>query len=311
MQPTKRKRVETETDPAEVDPIRSDIWFDDGNIVIQTENVQFRVYKGPLCSDSHVLKQMVEDIADSKGVDGCATLHLSDSSIDVGYLLRTIFYRWSYPDNEPIPFDVISAFFQLGRTYGIQLLYQNTFLRLDSAFPSSRDQYLASQQRTRISVDVTANPRNHIAIETILLARQLDLPILLPAAFWVAATRLDLMIDKIISLSAADKRTIISSATPLRVAHASYLFGWLDENYMNPECKYRAACIGTKARYALKMWKPPTTHPMFSWNAASVKGMCASCADAGRKYHTEGSKRLWEELPSFFGLPPWEELLAP
>jgi hypothetical protein len=100
MQPTKRKRTEGEPDGSDAtDPVRSDIWFDDGNIIVQAHNMQFRVYKGVLCNRSEVLMAAIEDIVDSKGVEGCPLLLLSDSSVDVAYVFRAIFDRWYVPLN--------------------------------------------------------------------------------------------------------------------------------------------------------------------------------------------------------------------
>jgi hypothetical protein len=95
MRRTKRQRTECESSESDgAEPVRSDIWFADGNIVIQAENMQFRVYKGTLCNASEVLKEAVENIGDSNGVKGLPLLCLSDSSVDVAYVFKTIFYRW-------------------------------------------------------------------------------------------------------------------------------------------------------------------------------------------------------------------------
>ncbi|KAJ7458972.1 hypothetical protein FB451DRAFT_1097548 [Mycena latifolia] len=309
MHPIKRPRVDSQSEPAE--PVCSDIWFEDGNIVIRAENTQFRVYKGTLCSHSDVLKQAIENMEESKGVDGCPLLRLSDCSTDVQCVLRTIFYRWAYPDNDPLPFNVISAFLRLGKKYRIQPLYDNGLLRLKSAFPPTRDEYSQNRSRERISFGGPGAPgsKSTIAVDTILLARELDIPSLLPAAFWLAATQLELLAaPNTSSLSEADRTLLISSAKPLRVAHANYLFGWLDD--VNSDCIQRVMCDKKKTMNALTLWKPPGLSPFFSWAPSLAKGLCNSCAAAGRDYHSTGSQRLWDELPSFFGLPPWAELLA-
>ncbi|KAJ7679607.1 hypothetical protein B0H17DRAFT_944046 [Mycena rosella] len=144
MQPTKRKRTGCESSEAG-EPVRSDIWFDYGNLVVQAENLQFRVYKGTPCSSSEVLRAAIYNVGDSKGVEGCPLVFLSDSSVEVAYLFRVIFYRWSYPDDEPLPFDVIAAFLRLGRKYDIKPLYTKAMSRLTVVFPSSVDEYINGQ----------------------------------------------------------------------------------------------------------------------------------------------------------------------
>ncbi|KAJ6615350.1 hypothetical protein B0H10DRAFT_2041009 [Mycena sp. CBHHK59/15] len=103
-------------------------WKHRGAQVVQAENTQFHVYKGTLCNHSEVLKQNVENMEDSEGVEGCPLLHLSDATIEVENVFRTVFYRWSYPDTEPLSFGVIAVFLRLGRKYRIQPLYDNALV---------------------------------------------------------------------------------------------------------------------------------------------------------------------------------------
>ena len=75
-------------------PVRSDIWFADGNIIVQAESTQFRVYKGTLCMSSEIFKTAIASMDENRTVDGCPLLYLSDLSVDITYLFRAIFDRW-------------------------------------------------------------------------------------------------------------------------------------------------------------------------------------------------------------------------
>ncbi|KAJ7431371.1 hypothetical protein B0H11DRAFT_1762273, partial [Mycena galericulata] len=292
----------------------SDIWFEDGNLTVQARDTQFRVYKGPLCSSSSILKEAVENLEDSKGVDGCPLLYLPESSIEVAYVLRTIFDRWSYPDDEPLPFEVVAAFLRLGRKWQIKPLYNGAFARLSCVFPASADEYANNPISKRILFRElgNTNKRGEIVIDAILLARELNLPCILPAAFWFAATHIDVLAsDQANLISVLDRNAILSAAEPLRVAHAKYLFGWLDtESVDSPQCTSTRVCSDKKLRYSLELWKPPGASLVFYRSANPGPVLCSSCTTLGRKHHSSGSKRLWKELPSFFGLPPWAELLS-
>ena len=90
--PSKRKRADSSE--VTVNPVRSDIWYDDGNIVLQTQHTQFKVYRGILAQSSPVFKDMfmlpqptAEDI---QLVDGCPVVHLSDSAAELSYVLRAL-----------------------------------------------------------------------------------------------------------------------------------------------------------------------------------------------------------------------------
>ncbi|KAJ7605364.1 hypothetical protein DFH06DRAFT_1487247 [Mycena polygramma] len=270
MPPTKRQRTDGEPDePNAIEVVRSDIWFEDGNIILQ------------------VLKAAIEDVADEKGVDGCPLLLLSDSSLDMTYVLRTMFHPWSYPENAPWPFKVIVAFLRLGRKYEMKPLHDIALARLTMK-------------------------RGEIVIDSIVLARQLGLLALLPSAFWYFSTRIESLGNRDIDcILRADRDALFSGVVPLRVAYANYLFGWLDETVVSsPKCALPESCGLAKGQHSLRLWKPPGLPMLFVWDSGAELGLCRYCVAVGKKHHSEGAKRLWKELPSFFGLPPWEELLA-
>ena len=90
---TKRKRSDTE-DAQDEPPTRSKIWFDDGNIVLQAENVQFRFFKGilaaysPFFRDAFAVPQPANNSEDT--LEGCPVMKLPDSAADVEYMLSFI-----------------------------------------------------------------------------------------------------------------------------------------------------------------------------------------------------------------------------
>ncbi|KAJ7681828.1 hypothetical protein DFH06DRAFT_282732 [Mycena polygramma] len=311
MQPTKRKRTDGDCNDA-IEPLRSNIWFSDGNLIVQAQNTQFRVYKGTLCTSSEVLKGAIENMGDSKGLEGCPLLFLSDSSVDVGYLFEVIFDRWSYPDDEPLPFHVIAAFLRLGRKYDIKPLYAKALARLTAAFPCSVDQYLAGASTRILFSDPTTPNRNTIAIDTIILARELNLTSLLPVAFWCVARDPELLAHKNTRLISEDDRdAMLLAMAPVRCAFSKHLYDWLDETSVaSPECTEPTSCRMSKMRYSLWLWKAPGNQLGFHWPARASKDHCKSCVAIGKKHQSEGVKQFWEELPSFFGLPSWEELKA-
>jgi hypothetical protein len=219
----------------------------------------------------------------------------------------------SYPDDEPLPFDVIAAFLRLGRKYEIKPLYTKALSRLAVAFPSSVDEYInGEKQKYIVFSDPTNIQRGEIVIDTIVLARELNLPSLLPAAFWCVSIKPEWLANKnTSSIPEADRDVILLATRHLRFAYANYLFGWLDETVVaSPDCMKAASCPNAKLQYSLKLWKPPGSSLPLYWPSSAAKGLCNSCVAVGKKNHSEGVRRLWKELPSFFNLPPWEELSA-
>ncbi|KAJ7773971.1 hypothetical protein B0H16DRAFT_1510574 [Mycena metata] len=309
---TKRRRAES-WDDSPTSPVRSDIWFEDGNIIVQAEDTQFRVYKGPLCKSSEVLKTAVDNMGDSKGVDGCPLLFLSDSPTDLGHVFRALFDPWSNPDSVPLPFEVVAAFLRLGRKYDMKPMYSRALARVTSVFPTSVEEFTACvPTKLFVFADPPNAQRLEIVVDTILLARELTLPSLLPSALWYASVNLEAFANRrATSLSEIDRQGIILGGNGARSAYAEYLFDWLDESAVpSPNCIAPKSCCARKMKYSLKLWRPPGSKVRLSWHASAEKGLCTPCITLGKKHHSEGRKRFWKELPSFFNLPSWDELLA-
>ncbi|KAJ6471089.1 hypothetical protein C8R47DRAFT_1147835 [Mycena vitilis] len=308
MPPMKTRRQDgSDSDLEPIEPFQSDIWFEDGNIILQAENTQFRVYKGTLRSSSEVLKIAIDNMEDSKGLDGCPVLYLHDSPVDLGFVLRNIFYRWSYPDNAPWPFGVVAAFLRLGRKYELHAAYDSARARLTTVFPSSLETYTTATCTKHIA----CTTRKDIVRDTIVLCRELDLLEPVPIAFWYfSMCGMQSPGIGMGRIPQVDQDMILEALTPLRTAHANYLFQWLDKKIASPDCAKPDICPQTKLEYSVKLWKPPGIMPYFSWPKDAGKGLCSPCVALAKKHHSEGAKRLWKELPSFFGMPPWEELLT-
>lgn len=75
-----------------IQPVRSVPWFEDGNIILEAELEQFKVYRGILAANSEVFRDMFA-LASSDGqssVDGCPIVHLSDAAQDVRIVLGAL-----------------------------------------------------------------------------------------------------------------------------------------------------------------------------------------------------------------------------
>jgi len=71
------------------------LWFQDGNVTLQAEGVQFRVHRTILARQSKVLGDLLRSPSADGGpmlVDGCALIFLTgDSAADVRYFLHALY----------------------------------------------------------------------------------------------------------------------------------------------------------------------------------------------------------------------------
>lgn len=93
---TKRKR--SDSVDAEAQAVkRSELWFNDGNIVLQVESTQFRVYRGILGNSSSIFDDMfnIPQPVEDQGslIEGCSVVQLSDSAEDWEHVLKALYKR--------------------------------------------------------------------------------------------------------------------------------------------------------------------------------------------------------------------------
>ncbi len=77
-----------------------DYWFDDGNIVLQTADTQFRVHRSLLARFSDVMKHCFEipHSEEEETVEGCPILRLDDSTKDIENLCGLLFGMYQLVD---------------------------------------------------------------------------------------------------------------------------------------------------------------------------------------------------------------------
>jgi hypothetical protein len=74
----------------------TDVWFDDGTLIIEADDMYFRVYKGILSTNSPVFEDMLsipQPIGEGAVVyEGCPVVKLYDSSTDVMHFLKALHF---------------------------------------------------------------------------------------------------------------------------------------------------------------------------------------------------------------------------
>lgn len=74
------------------------MWLDDGNIILQAENMQFRVHRTVVLAMHSTVFQGMFGIPQPQGeptVDGCLVVYLSDSAQDVEHFLNALYKRYA------------------------------------------------------------------------------------------------------------------------------------------------------------------------------------------------------------------------
>ncbi|KAI1786598.1 hypothetical protein LXA43DRAFT_1085384 [Ganoderma leucocontextum] len=115
----------------------SEIWFEDGNVVVIAQNTAFRFHK--VFRDLFSVPQPSEPPAGAvETLDGCPVVRVSDTSYDFRELLRAIYagsISHLHPD-KAVTFAVLAALARLGHKYQLDQLLQAVVLvpRLKGTF---------------------------------------------------------------------------------------------------------------------------------------------------------------------------------
>lgn len=96
----KRQRTEVEDDtPAgsgsgdEAIERSEEVWLEDGNIIVQAENHQFKVHRSVLSKHSPVFADLfkVPQPSTERTIEGCPVVELHDSAEDIKHVLLALY----------------------------------------------------------------------------------------------------------------------------------------------------------------------------------------------------------------------------
>ena len=183
-----------------------DYWFEDGNLVLVSQGVAFKVYKGLLAEHSTVFRSMFH-IAQGKPetedlVDGCPVVTLYDSPNDLRELfqlvyplstnLRCVFFchhpalgsnfHPRFGTEQKVDIAFISAIIRLDHKYELKGLHDRAMSYLTTYYTSNFDAWVDGRNAAQWQPDPVH------AIGAINLARLTNTTSILPLAFYICAT---------------------------------------------------------------------------------------------------------------------------
>ncbi|KAI0945976.1 hypothetical protein AcV7_010076 [Taiwanofungus camphoratus] len=170
--PVKRRRYVSDSVSHNGTPTATPFWFHDGDIVLEIGQHRFKIHKCRLkCSVifSDMLEIPQPEVVDS--VDGCPLVQLADAAQDWLTALK-----WMYDPDEfhsmphPVPWTLIPSALRISTKYEIAALRKWAIEGLRLRWPTDLEH-----------MDTTSL---HCAAEAISLARECDVPEILPAAFY-------------------------------------------------------------------------------------------------------------------------------
>ncbi|KAF7296525.1 BTB domain-containing protein [Mycena chlorophos] len=303
-------------------------WFDDGNIVLQAEQTQFRVTKSMLAMHSTVFRDMltIPLPPDEPVIDGCPIVFLPDDKpedwkhlLDAMYPKRqaTSFHWQSWPSQNPT-LDVIHSILRLSRKYDVPAFRQECIRRLKLEFPSTFEGLEAVWGAWKhIEMDPGRGDINTV-FQLINLSREFNLPSLLPLACYIVAASSSKEAMQRVSdgtsvppLSVADQLICWKGHVELIKRGAVSKMAWLEAiGAEDSDCQHPNTCAKVARVILYHHGRQPekSLSLINHWSPRWATGACENCLRRARQVYLEGRRENWENLPAIFGFPPWETL---
>ncbi|KAK7049039.1 BTB domain-containing protein [Favolaschia claudopus] len=309
--PAKRQRVENAA------TTRSEIWMDDGSVVLQAKNTLFRVHWSLLALHSsvfHALRDLPQP-TDQPSVEQCPVVELEDDPDDVHCLLQAL-YKPRFLAQEKIPFSAVSALLRMGRKYDLPDLSDSAVKRLTSIFPSNFEDF---ERNEREPVYTSIEHQTGIEFDIIALAREFNIMTILPAVFY-CIIRPQSILPKLCQGEKRPNGTIAllsrEDLTRCVVAREKLLgeqfrqgrtFGWV-RKWPYPNCRTGSNCH--KNRLVLHSSFIDLAYIDAFADSKDVLDFdfCPHCLGCLEECMGNGRKMMWDMLPGFFDLPAWDEL---
>ncbi|GJE93164.1 hypothetical protein PsYK624_093230 [Phanerochaete sordida] len=288
----------------------SDLWFDDGNIVLQAEQTLFQVYKGVLRRESPVFADMLSLSGQPEEHYGKVPLvRMHDTAEEIKLFLSVIFIHQFMDSRRANP--ELATIMAVSAKYQAPEVHRRAQALLTLEFPSTLKDYDALRTSpARSSVCQTESDFWALTIAVIKAARRTKENVLLPAAFLRAASHevtsilaqdaLDLE-DRIVILAGRDKLSQMARKEPWAVVF-SHGFG----------CgEWGNGCRGEwgRVRDAIEV-STNFIDPFCTVSPPVDRGkLCSQSRAYLLNTHPKAREDAWERLPIMFGLSPWAELV--
>ncbi|KAJ7829987.1 hypothetical protein B0H14DRAFT_2808292, partial [Mycena olivaceomarginata] len=301
-----------------------DLWFEDGNLVIQAGNSQCRVYRGVLATRSLVFQDMLSfpQPSDSELVDGCPLVGLTDTEEEVIPFLKAIFLpEFFMPFPAPTEFDAIVGCLRLSHKYAVDYLRRRALVHLSSGHAmklSDADKlYYLGDRKPSWSVP----PDPTFRIRGIQLAREVEATWILPYAFYELVVHFDELGAAIFNggnqtgpLSVQDQESFLKGHDSQTKSSITDAIRFLWRPFDIPGCDNSSECH-VRRLAAMECSRNSfiigTSYFLYIWNEddwESLRNLCSTCLRVLRKTHEDARQAFWDNLPGIYGLPSWAEL---
>ncbi|KAJ7735756.1 hypothetical protein B0H16DRAFT_1425971 [Mycena metata] len=304
---TKRKRTEQDASvPAPL--VRSKIWKPYGDIILQAESTQFRVTRDILAEQSPVFRDMfsVPQPPNEPMIEGCPIVRVSDTAKDWELFLQVLYNPFQSAVSRPCA--VVASMLRLGKKYDMRAPKDDALRRIYAEFPHTLEGY-DSCDEALVSID-EAGVYGHLLNLMYECGVYSAVPLLgLSCLYNRPLESLAITVERDIFV------TLAIALEKILDFQRKKSLSWLHGNAVIPDksCKSPKEC--TKQQLALnhlitgrEQYPFHVSYTIEQWEEEWDDKFCNVCEAAAKEFYAVSRQEGWDLLPTFFGLPKWEDL---
>jgi len=304
------------------------LWFPEGNVVLATDSLLFKVHMGILSLQSSVFKDMFElpnincsvagQSVGSAGIapelyEGLPLVTLvGDEGKDVEHLLRTIYeHHYYHRDDDNTPLEVVIALLLLSTKYDFQDIRNDVIIQISKHYPMSLRDYDSIGDFTSLLFGVE---QWDCHFPLLMAAFTADVDVLLPTLYMACS---DYSIEGIFNqaelMPTECLRTLLKGREILEKKtniFISELPNDLKEGAWMGDCSRNQLCL-KNARYSRLSGLISTIFGDTRGSkvvAGYLNDICADCSSSVAHAIENKREEMWASVPSCYGFPGWDVL---
>ncbi|TEB24230.1 hypothetical protein FA13DRAFT_1818078 [Coprinellus micaceus] len=340
----KRRRVDDgpaaseQPEGAPVSPLKrsEEVWFDDGNIVLQAGDKQFKVHRGVLAKHSPIFSDLfqIPHPHDEPTVDGCPIVELHDSPEDVEHVLKALYGLGDYLNSDlNLHISVVAAMIRLGRKYEIPHLSAESMRLLKREYPTTLEENDELDHHSYHNIRVTMPDRTRgpsdadetedeteddtdnfaVILGIVKLAHECHIQSILPALY-LQLTRFPLE-----DILRPDTQLPLDVLWSCICGRDKLLNVWRDRTHAmgrSEKCFSKADCKMSIMSLLedLKLPDADLASILQPWDTFaevwddSLQSLCEECTQEAKELHEKDREATWTSLPELFKLSSWDNL---
>ncbi|KAH8826498.1 hypothetical protein DL96DRAFT_1608158 [Flagelloscypha sp. PMI_526] len=298
----------------------SDLWFEDGNLIVRAGGRLFKVYRGILAAQSPVFSDMfsLPPTHDQEILDGCPLVELLDDPDSVEFFLRAVLEPGFFPPPPALSqYHIVAGILRIANKYECATLRTRSLQHLSARFPCTIEDHIHREQISKpLFSEYDSKGLAAYVLDSVSLLAEVDATWCLPFRYLTICEDSARNIIKGVDYRSQHYEVHPDQKHAIIMGRERIIDDEIPKHMKTlaaaaPECR-GGTCRDARIRMltnfiTLPLWvlcKPWQN----DWCNFETLEFCEQCHVKVRQNYDEIKIKLWKCLPEVFDLPSWEEL---